>query len=53
MQRRIARAPHRQHLAVADNGGADGEKRALRISSLVVHPIYLFISASTITCGAT
>ena len=29
VQRRPSRAPHHQHLAVADDGGADGEKRAV------------------------
>ena len=44
-ERRLARAPHHQHLAVADDGGADREIGALRIGSrvgifrmIVAHP---------------
>ena len=32
IQRRFARAPHHEHLAVADDGGADGQIGTLRIS---------------------
>ena len=37
MQRRLARAPHHQHLAVAQDGGADGEKRPARDRSRACH----------------
>jgi hypothetical protein len=37
IERRLARAPHHQHLAVAENGRADRENWTLRIGSLVGH----------------
>ena len=36
-ERRLARAPHDQHLAVADDGGADREEGPLGIGSCVSH----------------
>ena len=44
VERRLACAPHDQHLAVADDGSAHRQKRALRIGSLVSHALYRFIS---------
>ena len=43
-ERWLARSPHDQHLAVADDGSAHRQKRALRIGSLVSHALYRFIS---------
>ena len=44
VKRRLARAPHDQHLAVADDGCAHRQEGALRIGSLVSHAFYRFIS---------
>ena len=43
-ERWLARSPHDQHLAVADDGSAHRQKRALRIGALVSHALYRFIS---------
>ena len=39
VERRLARAAYHQHLAVADDGGADGEIGTLRIGARVGHAI--------------
>ena len=44
VERWLARSPHDQHLAVADDGSAHRQERALRIGSLVSHALYRFIS---------
>ena len=44
VDRRLARATHDQHLAIADDGCAHRQNRALRISSFVGHARYRFIS---------
>ena len=44
VERWLARTPHDQHLAVADDGCAHRKKGALRIGSLVSHALYRFIS---------
>ena len=44
IERRLARAPHHQHFAVADDGGAHRQEGALRIGSFVSHAFYRFIS---------
>ena len=41
---RLARAPHDQHPAVAEDGCAHRKEGALRIGSLVSHARYRFIS---------
>ena len=42
LKRRLARAPHQKHLAVADNGRTDREIRTLRVGSLVGHALLSF-----------
>ena len=44
VERRLARAPHNQHLAIADDGCTHRQDGALRIGSLVSHALYRFIS---------
>jgi hypothetical protein len=44
VERRLARAPHDQHPAVAEDGCAHRKEGALRIGSLVSHARYRFIS---------
>src|SRR6185437_10865538 len=51
--RRHARAPHHQHFAVADDGGADREIRPIRIGADVAHVIGRCINPSMTACIAT
>ena len=44
VERGLARAPHDQHLAIADDGCAHRQDGTLRIGSLVSHAFYRFIS---------
>jgi hypothetical protein len=44
VERRLARASHDQHPAIADDGCAHRQEGALRIGSLVSHALYRFIS---------
>lgn len=44
VERWLARSPHDQHLAVADDGSTHRQERALRVGSLVSHALYRFIS---------
>jgi hypothetical protein len=44
VERWLARAPHDQHLAIADDSCAHRQDGALRVSSLVSHARYRFIS---------